>query len=106
MVGRLRITRQQVPSHLRRPEATEANGLPTGLLAACLQSQGKDTKVLRALYYLLEVYVGPGSAGTPTLYDPSLGERMLARAVPRSISGCPHLLACFLCVCGSGMSVQ
>ena len=31
--------------------------------------------MVRALYYLLEVYVGVGSAGTPTLYDPSLGEQ-------------------------------
>lgn len=30
--------------------------------------------MLRSLYYLAEVYVGCGSAGTPTLYDPALRE--------------------------------
>lgn len=39
-----------------------------------MQSQGKDARTLRSLYYLAEVYVCCGSAGTPTLYDPALGE--------------------------------
>lgn len=39
-----------------------------------LQAQGKDVRALRSLYYLAEAYVCCGSAGTPTLYDPTLGE--------------------------------
>lgn len=37
-----------------------------------LQAQGKDGRTLRSLYYLAGVYVSCGSAGTPTLYDPTL----------------------------------
>eukprot|EP00887_Chlorella_sp_A99_P007321 scaffold2.g7321.t1 len=36
---------------------------------------GKDVKLLRSLYCLAEVYVGKGSAGTPTLYDPALAAK-------------------------------
>ena len=39
---------------------------------SCAQSPGKDVRTLRSLYYLAEVYVCCGSAGTPTLYDPTL----------------------------------
>lgn len=50
---------------------------PTHLLThphtLSMQAQGKDVRALRSLYYLAEVYVSPGSAGTPTLYDPALG---------------------------------
>jgi hypothetical protein len=38
-----------------------------------VQAQGKDVRALRSLFYLAQAYVGCGSAGTPTLYDPALG---------------------------------
>ena len=43
------------------------------------QAQGKDVRTLRSLYYLAEVYCSPGAAGTPTLYDPTLGALGTAR---------------------------
>lgn len=43
-----------------------------------MQAQGKDVRTLRSLYYLAEVYCSPGAAGTPTLYDPALGEHAAA----------------------------
>lgn len=42
------------------------------LLVPLFQAQGKDVRTLRSLYYLAQSYVGCGSAGTPTLYDPAL----------------------------------
>jgi hypothetical protein len=38
------------------------------------QAQGKDVRALRSLYHLAEAYISCGAAGTPTLYDPTLGE--------------------------------
>lgn len=59
-------------------------------LAGCcaLQSQSKDVKLLRSLYYLGAVYLGKGSAGTPTLYDPAFtGEPALAALEPACTCG-------------------
>lgn len=57
------------------------------LLAPLLQNSSKDARVLRSLYYLLEVYVGAGSAGTPTLYDPALvGKRPDDKAMQAILS--------------------
>lgn len=44
------------------------------------QGQAKDPKVLRGLFYLAEVYLGRGSAGTPTLFDPALAKGRKAEA--------------------------
>lgn len=44
------------------------------------QSQAKDPKVLRSLFYLAEVFLGRGSAGTPTLFDPALAKSRRAEA--------------------------
>lgn len=45
------------------------------LVVPLFQAQGKDVRALRSLYYLAEAYVCCGSAGTPTLYDPTLAGR-------------------------------
>ena len=63
---------QPAPGLPARSRAAAADSTP----ARCpswVQAQGKDVRTLRSLYYLAEVYCGPGAAGTPTLYDPALG---------------------------------
>lgn len=78
-------------------------------LRAPLQAQGKDVRALRSLYYLAEVYVSCGSAGTPTLYDPSLRECLaahpwLSRWVAAGVLLLVYRVQCLLSrtVCGSG----
>ncbi|PSC76102.1 short-chain dehydrogenase [Micractinium conductrix] len=51
-------------------------------LMPLFQAQGKDVRTLRSLFHIVEAYVSPGSAGTPTLYDPALlGKRPDERAL-------------------------
>lgn len=50
-------------------------------------------RTLRSLYYLAEVYVSCGSAGTPTLYDPALvGKRPDEKALQAVLAEVARLL--------------
>lgn len=68
--------RSQLPSLLLRLSFYET--LPSDIIIRLIplfQAYSKDLRTLRCLFYLCSLHIGRGSAGTPTLIDPSLAAR-------------------------------